>query len=91
MKVVIRIEGQISGNGRLLRYLGDSAVSFKSTIFGGRVLFYDRKADAVRDIRSVYKNLLRDEPGFKHGISVNSERTALYYDASSAVIERVID
>lgn len=85
MKAIIRIRGQVSGNSKLLAAITTIDSKSGSSSFNGyNVEFPSRKA-AYLALWHGYLSL-RLEPGFKHGVSYS--RGYLYYDASSAILER---
>lgn len=85
MKVAIFIDGQINGNFILADAIGGER---RKIMYGFKIPFNSKK-EAVKAIRKAYNSLCNDEPQAKGklgGIRANRNRTALYYDASKAVI-----
>jgi hypothetical protein len=83
MKATIYISGQINGNFRLKNVLDNGTA--KSTIFNGFAVSFDTKKEAKKALWEAFKDL-RSEDNKPYNLSY-SKGSAIYYDASKAIIE----
>jgi hypothetical protein len=80
MRTEIHITGQMQGN----RILFNAMRSYQEVIGRNdlkKVLIYDTKAEAKRDLWRAYKSLRNEHDGVRY-----SKFGAIYYDLSKAVI-----
>lgn len=91
MKTEIRITGQISGNHRLanrIAAVGNRIESIKDGMFYSKIIVFETKRAAKQALWKAFTSLCAEEPGQRDklgGIRYSSG-SALYYDASKAVI-----
>jgi hypothetical protein len=92
MKVSITITGGINGNSHIMTQMAGYTNYARLNFNNGYIVHYDTKKEAVKSIRDAYNQLIQDEPERKNrlgGIRVNKDRTTLYYDATTATIEKI--
>ncbi len=91
MKTEIHITGQIGGNHRLanrISAVGNRIVTISNGMFYSKVIVFETKRAAKQALWNAYTSLCADEPASRNKIGGirYSAGSALYYDASQAII-----
>ena len=92
MKTTIVISGQIAGNHRLynnILYNGHRISECREGMFYSKIIVFETKRAAKQALWKAFASMCADEPGQrgKFGGIRYSSGSALYYDASKAVIQ----
>lgn len=87
MTTIITINGQISGNNRLLRAITTIDSKSESTGFNNYRVIFPTKAAAKKALSEAFKYLRSEEPEFAKGGISYSKYGSLSYDASRAEIK----
>ncbi len=87
MTTIITINGQISGNNRLLRAITTIDSKSESTGFNNYRVIFPTKAAAKKALWEGYLSLKENEPDFVRRDDYSAKHGSLSYDASSAKIQ----
>lgn len=91
MRTEIKITGQIGGNNRLygrLLAVGNRIDSYSNGMFHSYTIVFETKRSAKQALWKAFTSLCAEEPDQRNELSGirYSSGSALYYDASQAVI-----
>lgn len=86
MKAIININGQISGNFKLVNAISTHDSIKKDIGFNNFQLIFRTKREAKKALSEGFKYLKRNEPEYVRKDDYSAKNGTLYYDASSAKI-----